>query len=114
MTALNGLVGIDFDLAAIVVPTSLSSERAVLVHQFDDGHGVAQPASQPCPFASRRSPRTRVGHIGRRAQAYLRNLLRSGTAGAVSGVSGRHIGCLSESGVRTDGDPPSDNESPDQ
>jgi len=48
MTALNGLVGIDFNLAAIVVSTSLSSERAVLIHQFDDGHGVVQPALTVC------------------------------------------------------------------
>ena len=44
MTTLNGLVGIDFNLAAIVASTSLSSQRAVLIHQFDDGHGVVQPA----------------------------------------------------------------------
>ncbi len=36
MTRLNGLVGIDFNLSAIVVSTLLSSQRAVLIHQFDD------------------------------------------------------------------------------
>ena len=43
MTTLNGLVGIDFNLAAIVASASLSSQRAVLIHQFDDGHGVVHP-----------------------------------------------------------------------
>src|SRR5260370_27083577 len=36
MTTLNGVVGIDFNLTAIVACTSLSSHRAVLIHQFDD------------------------------------------------------------------------------
>src|SRR5262245_21170173 len=45
MTPLNGLVGIDFHLAAII-STSLSSERAVLIHQFDDEHGVVQHAGR--------------------------------------------------------------------
>jgi hypothetical protein len=36
MTTLNGLVGIDFNLAAIAASTLLSSQRAVLIHQFDD------------------------------------------------------------------------------
>jgi hypothetical protein len=36
MTTLNGLVGIDFNLSAIVVCTLLSSEWAVLIHQFHD------------------------------------------------------------------------------
>jgi hypothetical protein len=35
MTTLNGLVGIDFNLA-VTFSTSLSSQRAVLIHQFDD------------------------------------------------------------------------------
>jgi metallophosphoesterase superfamily enzyme len=47
MTLFNGLVGIDSYLALIVASTSLSSERAVLIHQFDDGHGIVQPAFQP-------------------------------------------------------------------
>src|SRR5262249_30342627 len=45
MTALNGLVGIDFNLAAIV-STSLSSERAVLIHQFDDAELSNQPPNR--------------------------------------------------------------------
>jgi hypothetical protein len=45
MTTLNGLVGIDFNLAVTVVSTSLSSQRAVLIHQFDDGHGVVQTSA---------------------------------------------------------------------
>ena len=36
MTTLNGLVAIDFNLSAIVVATLLSSQRAVLIHYFDD------------------------------------------------------------------------------
>jgi hypothetical protein len=39
---LNGLVGIDFNLAPTVASTSLSSQRAVLIHEFDDGHGGVQ------------------------------------------------------------------------
>jgi hypothetical protein len=42
MTPLNGRVGIDFDLAAIV-STSLSSERAILIHQFDDDTELSNP-----------------------------------------------------------------------
>jgi hypothetical protein len=34
MTMLNGLVGIDSYLAAIVVSTLLSSKRGVLIQQF--------------------------------------------------------------------------------
>jgi hypothetical protein len=41
MTTLKGLVGIDFNLSAIVASTSLSSERAVLIHQFDPDNTVA-------------------------------------------------------------------------
>ena len=37
MTVCNGLVGIDFNLAAIVASTLLSSWQAVLIHQFDEG-----------------------------------------------------------------------------
>jgi hypothetical protein len=44
MTTLNGLVGIDFNLATIVASTSLSSQRPVLIHQFDDSHGFTQLA----------------------------------------------------------------------
>jgi hypothetical protein len=40
MTTLHGLVGIDSCLAPIVLSTSLSSQQAVFVHQFDDGQGV--------------------------------------------------------------------------
>jgi hypothetical protein len=36
MTTLNGLVGIAFNLAAIIVSTSLSSQRGLLIHQFDN------------------------------------------------------------------------------
>jgi hypothetical protein len=36
MTLFNGLVGIDSYLAPIVASTSLSSQEAVLIHQFDD------------------------------------------------------------------------------
>src|SRR5262249_58529221 len=39
-TTLNGLVGIDSYLARTAVSPSLSSERAVLIHQFDDGPGA--------------------------------------------------------------------------
>jgi Immunity protein Imm1 len=39
MSPINRLVGIDASLAS----TSLSSHRAVLIHQFDDGHGIVQP-----------------------------------------------------------------------
>ena len=35
MARFNGLVGIDSYLAPIVASTSLSSERAVLIHQFE-------------------------------------------------------------------------------
>jgi hypothetical protein len=34
MTTLNGVVGIDSNLAVIVASISLSSQRAVLIHQF--------------------------------------------------------------------------------
>jgi hypothetical protein len=36
MTTLNGLVGIDFNLAAIVASNSESSIRSVLIHHFDE------------------------------------------------------------------------------
>jgi hypothetical protein len=42
MTRFTGLVGIDFHLAAIV-STSLSSERGVLIHQFDDDTELSNP-----------------------------------------------------------------------
>jgi len=35
-TAVNGLVGIDFNLAIFVVSTSLSSQRPLLIQPFDD------------------------------------------------------------------------------
>ena len=44
MTTLNGLVGIDLYLT-IVVSILLSSQRTVLIHQIDDGHGVVQPVA---------------------------------------------------------------------
>jgi hypothetical protein len=53
MTTLNGLVGIDFNLAVLVVSTSLSSQRAVLIHQFDDRLGFAQPPARPFQLGSR-------------------------------------------------------------
>ena len=46
MTTLNGLFGIDFNLAVIVASTSLSSKRAVLIHQFYVGHGIVRPAAE--------------------------------------------------------------------
>jgi hypothetical protein len=46
MTTLNGLVGIDFNLTAIVASTSLSSIRPVLIHQFDDCLRSDQPATR--------------------------------------------------------------------
>ena len=45
MTTFNGLVAIDFNLAAIVASTSLSSIRPVLIHQFDDCLRSDQPAT---------------------------------------------------------------------
>jgi hypothetical protein len=44
MTLFNGLVAIEFNFPAIVDTTSLSWERAVLIHQFDDGRGIVKPA----------------------------------------------------------------------
>jgi hypothetical protein len=38
MTTFNGLVGIVFNFPAIIASKSLSSQRPVLIHQFDDGH----------------------------------------------------------------------------
>jgi hypothetical protein len=43
MTTLNGLVGIDFNLASLIASTSLSSQQAVLIHQFDDDDEFVQP-----------------------------------------------------------------------
>jgi hypothetical protein len=40
MTTFKGLVGIDFNLSAIVASTSLSSQRAGLIHQFDLNNSV--------------------------------------------------------------------------
>jgi hypothetical protein len=42
MTTLNGLVGIDFNLAIFAACTSLSSQRPLLIHQF--------PTPQISPF----------------------------------------------------------------
>ena len=47
MTTLNGLVGIAFNLPTIAASTSSSSMRLVLIHQFDDGHGIVNPPSRP-------------------------------------------------------------------
>ena len=41
-----------FNLAAIIVSTSLSAEWAVLIHQFDDGHGIVESISQQCQTAA--------------------------------------------------------------
>jgi hypothetical protein len=46
MTTLHGLVGNGFNLLAIVASALLSSQRAVLIHQFDDSHRIVQPASR--------------------------------------------------------------------
>jgi hypothetical protein len=45
MTTLNGVVGIDFNLAAIIASTLLSSKRGVLIHEFDDHHVGAQTSA---------------------------------------------------------------------
>jgi hypothetical protein len=45
MTTLNGLVGIVFNVLAIVASTLLSSQQAVLIHQFDERLGAGQPAA---------------------------------------------------------------------
>jgi hypothetical protein len=47
MTTLNELVGIVFNFPAIVASTSLSSQRAVLIHQFADWPGAGQGADGP-------------------------------------------------------------------
>jgi hypothetical protein len=52
MTKLNGLVGIVFNFPAIVASTSLSSQRAVLIHQFDDRWRSDQPSARPCQIGS--------------------------------------------------------------
>jgi hypothetical protein len=52
MTVFNGLVAIDSYLAPFVASTSLSSRRAVLIHQFDDGHGVVQTSAAELVIAS--------------------------------------------------------------
>ena len=52
MTTLKGLVGIDSNLATFVGSTSLSSKQAVLIHQFDDGHGIIQLAAPIVPVRS--------------------------------------------------------------
>jgi hypothetical protein len=51
MTALNGLVGIVFNLTAIVASTSSSSMRPVLIHQFDDHRHNCHPVLPLCPLA---------------------------------------------------------------
>src|SRR3954468_10883697 len=48
MTTLNGLVGIVVIFSVIVASTSLSSQRAVLIHQFDDGHRFRSGQPPPC------------------------------------------------------------------
>jgi hypothetical protein len=42
----NGLVGIVFNFPAIVASTSLSWQRAVLIHQFDDCHRASEPGDR--------------------------------------------------------------------
>src|SRR5262245_7804113 len=49
MSTLNGLVGIEFDLAVLVSSTLVSPERAGLIHGFADRHGVARPATPTVP-----------------------------------------------------------------
>jgi hypothetical protein len=51
MNTFNGLFGIDFNLAAVIASTSLSSQQAVLIHQFDDRHGFPQPAVPTVPIS---------------------------------------------------------------
>jgi hypothetical protein len=54
MTTFSGFAGIESNLINFVVSISLSSKRAVLIHQFDDGHGIVQPAvlSVPLPHTT--------------------------------------------------------------
>jgi hypothetical protein len=55
MSLFSGLVAIDSYLAPIVTSTSLSSQRAVLIHQFDDGHGVVHPFTRQAAARSARN-----------------------------------------------------------
>src|SRR5260370_2968511 len=73
MTTLNGVVGIDFNLTAIVACTSLSSQRAVLIHQFDDRIRSLHPFTRQAAARSVRNlllrapvrqRRSRFGRIG--------------------------------------------------
>jgi hypothetical protein len=45
MTTLNGLVGIAVNSPTVVASTSLSSQRADLIHEFGDGHGGVQTSA---------------------------------------------------------------------
>jgi hypothetical protein len=68
MTTLNGLVGMYFNLAVIVASSSLSSKRAFLIHQFDDGTELsnarpctsAKSAAAPAGSAELRKPLVRI------------------------------------------------------
>src|SRR5262249_36954347 len=55
ITTLNGVVGIDWYLASTVASILLSSQRAVLIHQFDDGHGVVHPFTRQAAARSVRN-----------------------------------------------------------
>ncbi len=77
MTTLNGLVGIDFNLAVTVASTSLSSQEAVLIHEFLDG------ASHRL-LSSRRCGRMNEGMDGGLAVS-IRSLVRRVVAAHVQG-----------------------------
>ena len=77
----NGLIAIDSYLAPVVASTSLSSERAVLIHQFDDGHGIVKPPPLYVCEVSRHT--NSPGAAARAAHRILRAEVRN-TAGEVT------------------------------
>ena len=82
MTTLNGLVGIDCNLAAIGVTTPLSSQRAVLIHQFDFG------------------PAALSGNIGPTFQWDIINYGRSDNSGVLLGPGPPQAGPKERSSAR--------------
>jgi hypothetical protein len=61
MTMFNGLVCIDLYLGSIIVSIILSSQEAVLIHQFDYGQGTTQGNTHPGIRTSAIFPRNYKG-----------------------------------------------------
>jgi hypothetical protein len=70
---LNGLLGIDSNLAALIVSPSLSSKGAVLIHQFDDAE-LSNPPSARVDVTTSRARTNSLQPVVHRFEAALRKV----------------------------------------